>query len=210
MFGSFKRYIHFSYVTNKTLDTLRSKNDEQLNQALLKRLKNLSVIGGKKMTPNTNQTCSEERSRLPERSLTPQKLRKMTELYTNDPLIWNASVLARVFRIPEDYCKHICRYVKPMIDWVSSKDGHVKLVEQRKIVIDLARFKTDESYLVVYKRIAFPDIDQPSLPRKALPEYREDQARDFQLGQTLCTSSILSDSYGGQDNWRLGTIQVSS
>jgi hypothetical protein len=162
-------------VRHKTLTTLKSKNDEQNNQILLKRLKNLSVIGARKTLPppNANEILNNHNEELPPRRLTLDKLSKLIKRYQSDPLIWNPSVLARIFRIPEDHCTRLAIYVRPMIHLNRNTGaGDEKLLET-KFVVDVARLKSDDNYLVTYKRIVFPEHSQ-KLPKRALPEIEKD------------------------------------
>lgn len=158
-------------VRHKTLNTLKSKHDEQNDQALLKRLKNLSVIGARKTLPpvKASQLTTNDVDLQPQRRLTLDKLNKLIHHYQSDPLTWNPSVLGRIFNIPEDYCGKLAIYVRPMIHWnKNTGEGDRKLVNTT-FVCDVARLKSDDNYLVTYKRIVFPEHDQ-RLPKRALPE----------------------------------------
>lgn len=160
-------------VRHKTLDTIKSKNDERNNQTLLKRLKNLSVIGAKKSVPQPDpKVLSEEVDELPQRQLPMEKLQKLVCSHQTDPLTWNASVLARIYKIPEDYCSKLVVYVRPMIYW-NDTNQTTKLVSTN-FVCDVARLKIDENYLVSYRKIVFPKHSQ-KLHKKALTDLNQEE-----------------------------------
>lgn len=151
------RLIHQSCVANKGLETLKSRHDELINQPLLNRLKKLSVIDEKRKLPKEQQSTQGHVEELPKRSLQYSKLTELIKLNTSDALAWNPYVLARIYNIPEHYCEKICRYVKPMVEYSSTEVDTIKLIKT-KVVIDVARFKTDESYLALYKKFVFSNF----------------------------------------------------
>lgn len=159
-------------VRQKTSNTLKSKNDEQANQALLKRIRNISVIGEKKtVLPKTDRGDTIDLARC----LTFEKLGKLIKLHTSDPLIWNVSILSRIFKIREDYCDRLVNYVRPMVYLSTSRKDETKQLVNNPVVIDVARLKTDDDYLVIYKRIVFPE-QQQKLPQLALQDSDKKQS----------------------------------
>jgi hypothetical protein len=167
--------LSMNIVRHKTLNTLKSKHDERNDQALLKRLKNLSVIGAKKTLPplKASEIKGDDQADLPVRRLTMDKLSRMIHHHQSDPLTWSPYVLGRIFNIPEDYCSKLAIYVRPMIHWNKNVgEGNVRLLKT-EFVVDVARLKSDDNYLVTYKKIVFPERNE-ELSKRALADIAAD------------------------------------
>lgn len=146
--------------------TFKSKNDEGNNRVLLDNLKNISLLGGRKVTPTPQKTADEELVRNVDLEL----LERIGRYHISDPILYNYSVLSRVFHIPEEYVKQIVWYVRPIMYYAHSKiekNEPLKL-HTTSIVIDLARLKNDDRYLVDIKKVIFPKLEDetPNLDQK--------------------------------------------
>lgn len=140
-------------ILRRCYSTLKSKNDEALNQGLLKRIKNISIIDERKKVPlqKTDDTQLDQ-----QRTLTQNRLKKIVELYYQDALVYNPSVLGRTYRIHEKYCSEIVNYIKPLVFLENNTMESTTKILKGSIVVDVARLKSDENYLTAYKRIVFP------------------------------------------------------
>lgn len=165
-------------VRHKTFTTIKSQHDEQTNQALLKRLKRISVIGGKKTLPPEQPDKD-----VGHNTLSFNTVDKIIERHLEDPLVWNTSVLGRIYKVPEDYCEAIVEYVKPMLFFISNKMDEPERMLKQKFVYDASRLKSDENYLVIYKRIIFPNSDKQELPTLALQETPEVEKLERSLSE---------------------------
>lgn len=142
----------------KQFNTLKSKDDERNVQDLLVRLQKLAVNAEKRAEPAAAKEGDfSEINQL--RRVPFDKLRKLVTLYQKDPLIWNSSVLGRIYKLPEHYCENICFYVGPMVFYATNDHDEVQRMRQTAFVVDVGRFKTDENYLKKYKRIVFPKLE---------------------------------------------------
>lgn len=154
--------MSINIITRRTFNTIKSKNDERLNQALLGRLKNISLTGGKKTEPPVESKPAEN-SQDVERNLTFAKLSRLVNYYTTDPLMWDTSMLCRVFKIPEDSCENLVKYVQPMVYYANSTMYESKKLMKTPVVIDVNRLKSDEKYLPRLQQLVFLDIHQKDI-----------------------------------------------
>lgn len=162
--------LMLTIVRRKTFNTLKSRHDQQNDQDLLKRLKNISVIGEKKTTfPPTppNEVVQKDSIEKPERSLTFDRLSKLVRFHQTDPLTWNPSILGRIFNIPEFYCEKLLIYCRPMVFYSSPAHRESQKLISTTYVVDVGRLKSDDNYLVTYKKIVFPEQAE-KLPKEAL------------------------------------------
>lgn len=139
--------------------TFKSKNDEGKNKVLLDNLKNISLTGGKKVAPAPQRTDDEELLRNVDLEL----LERIGRFYISDPILWNPSILSRVFHIPEEYVKQIVWYVRPMMFYVHCDLEEPQKIHTSSVVIDLDRLKNDDRYLVDFKRLVFPQSEDKTL-----------------------------------------------
>lgn len=140
--------------------TLKSRYDQQNNQDLLKRMQNLSVIGQKKTVDKSeaSDVVYKGSRNLPARNLEVETLKKLLRFYHSDPLLWNPSVLGRIFNMPENYCEKILDYVKPMVYYANNKHDQAQQLMKTSYVVDIGRMKSDTNYLTTYKKLVFPEI----------------------------------------------------
>lgn len=127
--------IPFQIIRCKS--TIKSFNDETKNQALIARLKGISVKDERRKleVPQSNDEGAELRK------LTMQQITKFVKLYTNDPLIWNPSVLSRIFDIPECLGKELAHHVQPLCEYSGPQSDEVITLVKSSIVIDVTRLK---------------------------------------------------------------------
>lgn len=120
------------------------------------RIKNISVLDEREGTAPKQVEISTDQQSVPDRNLTHEKVKKITELHFEDPLVYNTSVLSRVFKIDERYCKEVVKFVRPLVYYGDSSVDEAKRLIKGAIVIDVDRLVSDEGYLMTYKRIVFP------------------------------------------------------
>jgi len=137
---------------------LKSKDDELKNRDLLQRLKKITVVHKTKKEEKTEEAKSV--NEVDDKPLTLSKVYDMVELHGNDPLIWNPSVLARIYRIPEEQCASLVNYVKPFIFFRNEETKLEREMTEYSTVIDLNRLKTDKGYMWDIQKLQF--IDSPT------------------------------------------------
>lgn len=143
----------FRALSRRTYKTIKSINDESTNQPLLGRLKQISVSGHTEIKP-LPVPIKQEQCR---RTLTLENLEKILEYHVKDPLVWNESMLGRIYNVEENHCTTLCRYVLPFTQTArASKMGAEELLETQ-IVIDISLFKEDKSYLPLQQKLLFVD-----------------------------------------------------
>lgn len=140
-------------ILRRCFSTIKSKNDEALNQGLLKRIKNISIIDERKKVPLRKISDNEAE---PLRTLTEGNLKKIVDLYYRDALVYNPSVLGRIYNLHEHHCSEVVNYLKPLVFFENNTMDETTKLVKGSIVIDVARLKSDENYLSAYKRIVFP------------------------------------------------------
>lgn len=131
-------------------DTFKSKNDEYKNQELLHRLKGISLIGGKKIVEPQVEDHQET-----ERNVSLDKLSKIIKYHLEDPLVWNASILSRIYKVHEEHCENLLRYVLPFLFYADFTMDQPKKLQKISVVIDVARFKRDPNYYEFFQRLVF-------------------------------------------------------
>lgn len=132
--------------------TLKSKDDEHNSQDLLKRLRKLAVTSERRPTPRPVKANDDQL-----RCMDFDRLKKLLRFYQSDPLIWNPSVLGRIFKVPEHHCENIVAYVKPMVFFATNEYDTVQRMMKTTFVVDVGRMKFDDNYLINYKKIVFPN-----------------------------------------------------
>lgn len=142
----------------RAYSTFKSKHDEQANKDLLGRLKKLSVSGGKQIVPHPKDPFKTNQRELL-RNLTFEKAEKIVRYHTSDSILWNTSVLSRVFNIPENYVVGLVDYVKPMMYFSHCKRDEPEKMHETSFVIDVHRLQYDKNYLVEIQRLHFAQSD---------------------------------------------------
>lgn len=135
----------------RSIGTFKSTKDERL----LERLKYINLQGGKS-TLKPAEPDPQKSEQRPARNLTLNKLAKLTKQYTGDPLLWNASVLARVFNLPEEPCTQVVRYVRPLVNRISRELDEPEKILKTSFVIDVGRLISDKKYARYYNSMRFP------------------------------------------------------
>lgn len=106
-----------------------------------------------------------------ERGLTLSLMKKLATKRLEDPLLWNTSVLARIYKIDEQYLDNILDYVKVYTYYIDSyKDDFVKLLDMQ-YVADAKKIQTKPELFPELKRINFV-IEQNSPESKSMDAKR--------------------------------------
>lgn len=88
--------------------------------------------------------------------LTHHQITKAIKLYTEDPLLWNPSILHRIFDLSEDECRNLLRYVQPMVMFGSRETEVVKQLQKTSYVVDVERLQNDKRYFPIIQALVFP------------------------------------------------------
>lgn len=135
------------------------------NTILLSRLRQIQINSETKLeSPKHRKTEIDD----VKRSLTPQRLLKLLNYHYEDPLVWNTSILGKIFNIPEWYCDRLVNYVRPMIYKSDTTMSEAEKLIETKIVIDVERLKRDKSYMKLYQRLVFIDADVKKIEQKSI------------------------------------------
>lgn len=134
----------------RSVGSLKSSKDE----VLLERLKYVNLQGGK--TTTKPEVRPSQDANFPKRNLSLFKLSKVIKSHLSDPLQWNASVLSRVFNLPEDACEQLINYVQPMVHKVTRDMDEPEKLIKTSFVIDVGRLVWDKNYAPSINRIKFP------------------------------------------------------
>lgn len=146
--------VIFQLIQRRSFKTIKSINDEKTNQALLGRLKKVSIVDGKTMKRKPGlDTFVDKNEQI--RKLTLRNLDKLITTHARDPLVWNSSVLGRVYHVPEHYCQQLIYYVQPFTEAARITEAGMETLIETQTVIDIERFKKDCNYLAEFKKFKF-------------------------------------------------------
>lgn len=140
-------------ITRRGFNTLKSKNDERANESLLNRLRSLPKLGENKLVEPKPRIEHKNQHR----QLTLERLSRLLCLNLSDPIVWNSSILSRIFKIPEEYGDYLIIYTKPLTYYSDNKVNEIIQKLKNPFVVDVARLKYDKTYELSYKKIVFAD-----------------------------------------------------
>lgn len=141
-----------NFVPKRLFNTLKSKNDEQNNQALLERLKGIKLAGDRVFKP---PEVKKELKNDELRKLTLPKITRIIKQHFGDPLVWNENVLARVFRLPETVVCDLVNHVQPLIYFTDNKMEKAEKLTEYTVVIDVVKLKEDKNYMLRLSKFKF-------------------------------------------------------
>lgn len=95
-----------------------------------------------------------------EQGLAIPSLNKIIQRNLEDAIIWNPSILSRIYKIDETYVKAILRYVYPMDMHVAQHMDSADKLMKSSIVIDTFRLKNDRSYLTDISSMKIPKLEE--------------------------------------------------
>lgn len=97
-----------------------------------------------------NKTATKNKRKTLHRNISVPKLDYIIKIHLKDPLIWNLSVLSRIFKIDEEIMKGILEYVKPMVFYIDHRHEDFKQLIEFSEVVDVERLQNDKTYLKTY------------------------------------------------------------